>query len=69
MLRNLLIRGLVRRVLKKGGRGYRYRPTTELLAHLGITRMEDLPDYIKVKADLEAFEKHYKESEEDIQPE
>lgn len=57
ILRNLLIRGLIERnSLREGqGRGYSYSPTTDLLAHLGVAKIEDLPDYAKVKAELEAF--------------
>ncbi|HEU0080434.1 MAG TPA: SMC-Scp complex subunit ScpB [Candidatus Paceibacterota bacterium] len=57
ILRNLLIRGLVERSsLREGeGRGFSYAPTVDLLAHLGATRAEELPDYAKVKAELEAF--------------
>jgi segregation and condensation protein B len=43
-LRNLLVRGLVERV-EEGGRGYSYKPTLKLLHHLGITKIEDLPEY------------------------
>jgi segregation and condensation protein B len=64
ILRNLLMRGLVERMSEKedtlpaqaGGRGYSYKPTIELLSHLGVAKIEDLPDYARVKADLEAFE-------------
>jgi len=66
ILRNLLMRGLVERVSEKegeGGRGYSYRPTIELFSHLGVSKIEDLPEYTHVKADLEAFEKAAKEEE------
>lgn len=57
MLRALLTRGLVERVADpKGGRVPLYRPTFELLAHLGVARAEDLPDYASVRAELAAFE-------------
>lgn len=57
ILRNLLIRGLIERnSLKEGeGRGYSYSPTIDLIAHLGIAKTDDLPEYAKVKAELEAF--------------
>jgi segregation and condensation protein B len=57
IIRNLLIRGLIERVTEKEGqgRGFSYKPTIDLLAHLGVAKIEDLPDYAKVKADLEAF--------------
>lgn len=56
IIRNLLMRGLIERVSESGGRGFSYKPTLELLSHLGVAKIEDLPDYAKVKADLEAFE-------------
>ncbi|MDP1625064.1 MAG: SMC-Scp complex subunit ScpB [bacterium] len=67
ILRNLLVRGLVERVTEKdtskdgvsgqgSGRGFSYKPTMELLAHLGVAKVEDLPDFAKVKTDLAAFE-------------
>jgi len=60
ILRNLLIRGLVDRDTVKGvdggvGRGYSYSPSIDLLAHLGVAKIDDLPEYAKVKAELEAF--------------
>lgn len=57
MLRALLTRGLVERMPDpQGGRVPLYRPTFELLAHLGVARAEDLPDYASVRAELAAFE-------------
>ena len=58
ILRNLLMRGLVSRFLNpKDQRSYLYAPTFELLSFLGITRVEELPDFDKVKRELLAFEK------------
>lgn len=37
-------------------RGYSYKPTLALLSHLGVTKLSDLPDYEKVRAELAAFE-------------
>lgn len=57
ILRNLLIRGLVERSTNpKDQRSYLYAPTFELLSFLGITRIEELPDFDKVKRELVAFE-------------
>lgn len=57
IVRNLLIRGLIDRVTEKegNGRGYSYKPTIDLLAHLGVAKLEELPDFAKVKAEMEAF--------------
>ncbi|HVU06194.1 MAG TPA: SMC-Scp complex subunit ScpB [Candidatus Paceibacterota bacterium] len=63
ILRNLLIRGLIERIAETSGRngqpgqgrGYSYKPSIDLLAHLGVAKIEDLPDFAKVKAELQAF--------------
>jgi len=54
-VRALLSRGLVEK--REGqGREYRYGATAELLAHLGVTRVEDLPEYATIRGELAAFE-------------
>lgn len=60
ILRSLQTRGLVERITGENGeRSFLYRPTFELLAHLGINRIEDLPEYgefrIRVEESLEEF--------------
>jgi segregation and condensation protein B len=55
ILRNLLIRGLIERHEAEGERGYRYKPTLKLLEHLGITRLEELPQYEAAFKKLEEF--------------
>jgi len=55
-IRTLLARGLIERTSNPSdSREYLYRPTTELLAHLGLTRVEDLPNYDKIAATLTDF--------------
>jgi segregation and condensation protein B len=45
-LRALLMRGLVEKVPNPNdARGYLYQVTTEFLQHLGITKIEDLPEF------------------------
>lgn len=57
-IRTLLSRGLIERAGNpEDGREHLYRATTELLAHLGVTRVEDLPDYATISRDLAVFEK------------
>ena len=52
-LRNLLVRGLLERVRQVDSvRGILYQPTCELLRFLGITRLEELPDYRAVREKL-----------------
>ena len=53
ILRNLQIRGLVERIdNEKDRRSFLYRPTFELLQFLGVSKIEDLPEYEKVKAEF-----------------
>ncbi len=68
IIRNLLVRGLIERLTDKDsaggqGRGYSYKATIDLLAHLGVAKIEDLPEFAKVKAELEAFEQGMHESD------
>ncbi len=71
ILRNLLIRGLVERVTEKegAGRGYAYKPTIDLLGHLGVVKIEELPEYMKVKAEFEAFAAEAEKAEGEARPE
>lgn len=56
-LRTLLSRGLALRTENPSdSREYLYRPTAELLAHLGVSDLKNLPDYEKISEELAAFE-------------
>src|SRR3990167_8266479 len=56
-LRTLLARGLVLRAENPSdSREYLYRPTAGLLAHLGVSKTKDLPEYEKIVGELAAFE-------------
>jgi len=57
IIRNLLVRGLIERSEGKDARSFVYQPTFELLAHLGVSRKEDLPDFAAVQRDIEEFMK------------
>lgn len=61
ILRNLETRGLVERETK--GRGSEFRPTTELLRHMGIQEKTEMPDYANVMNALENFENQQQETE------
>lgn len=53
ILRNLQIRGLVEKITnEKDHRSFLYRPTFELLQFLGVSKIEDLPEFEKVKAEF-----------------
>lgn len=56
ILRALAIRGLVdRETDPKDERAYLYKPSIELLSHLGITDREKLPDFEKITSDISSF--------------
>ncbi|MES2985620.1 MAG: SMC-Scp complex subunit ScpB [Patescibacteria group bacterium] len=56
ILRNLLMRGLVSRVPDPTDeRSFVYTPSLDLLTHLGITKIEDLPDFEHVGTTLKSF--------------
>ncbi len=54
ILRNLLIRGLIEKVLDAtDNRKILYKPSFEILEYMNITSIEQLPNYIEVKSQLE----------------
>ncbi len=57
ILRSLLLRGLAERFPDPGRQNqYLYRPTFELLKHLGLDRREAMPDFEKFRSLMKAFE-------------
>lgn len=64
-LRNLLVRGLVERIENpKDARSYLYRISFDFLKHLGLTKIEDLPQYEEYRqekmGDLEEIKENAK---------
>lgn len=57
VLRNLTIRGLIEKYQEKEARIPKYRPTLKLMAHLGITKKEELPNFQKFKEEISKIEK------------
>ena len=58
ILRNLLIRGLVEKITSPNDqRSFLYKPTMALLTFMGLTKLEELPEYVSMRAQVEAFEK------------
>lgn len=56
ILRNLLMRGLISRIPDpQDERSFVYMPSLDLLTHLGISRIEDLPEYNQVLKTLQTF--------------
>ena len=68
ILRSLLIRGLIERIPNPADqRSYVYQPTADLLAHLGITRVDELPDYGTLAASLRSFAESSHEKTDDAE--
>lgn len=64
ILRNMLVRGLIEKIPNpKDQRSFLYKPTLELLSHLGTNKIEDLPEYEKVRNEIEAFKTTQGEAE------
>jgi len=56
ILRNLQIRGLVEKISNPTDhRSFLYKPTFELLQFLGLSKIEDLPEFEKVKAEFASY--------------
>ena len=56
IIRNLLMRGLIERIENpQEYRSFLYRITLDLLSNLGISKVEDLPEYENVRQDIESF--------------
>ena len=58
ILRNLVVRGLVEKTPNpEDERSFLYKPTLDLLSHLGVGSIELLPEYAKVREEIEAWKK------------
>jgi len=71
ILRNLMIRGLVEKISNpKDQRSFLYKPSFELLSYMGISKIEEMPEFAQVKIEIESFknseEKIKEESKDDI---
>jgi segregation and condensation protein B len=54
ILRNLLVRGLIEKVMDStDSRRVLYRPTFETLSYMGVTSIEQIPNYADIKAQLD----------------
>lgn len=66
ILRNLAARGLVERIPSAtDARSFVYRPSLQLLAHLGVREVNELPEYTEFREELAKAKKN--ESEEEKQ--
>lgn len=63
VVRNLLVRDLIAREIDPNDkRGFVYEASINLLAHLGVSKVEELPNFAEIKNQIADFEK-VKESE------
>jgi segregation and condensation protein B len=64
ILRNLMIRGLVEKIPNPNDqRSFLYKPTFDLLSFLGITKIEDMPEFASVKIEIENYKHKQDDSE------
>ncbi|MBI3019810.1 MAG: SMC-Scp complex subunit ScpB [Parcubacteria group bacterium] len=64
-IRALLVRGLVtRRRNEKGVRGFVYAPTIDTLSYLGVSRVEELPEFGIVREEIEKFRQEFQRDAE-----
>jgi segregation and condensation protein B len=70
IIRNLLIRGIVEKLENpRDSRAMLYGPTFSALEYMGVTKIEDLPQYSEIKATLESFSNERILDEELVKPE
>lgn len=64
ILRNLLVRGLIEKVVKPDDqRSFLYKPSFELLSYLAVSKIEDVPEYEKVKKEFEIINEQVSKDE------
>ena len=64
ILRNLLIRGLIEKVTDpKDERVFLYKPSFDTLSYLGVSKVEDLPEFVKVQEDIETWKQETAKTE------
>jgi segregation and condensation protein B len=69
ILRNLMIRGLVEKVSNpKDQRSFLYKPTFELLSYLGISKIEEMPEFLKAKEEIESYKSSVEQSNQQENP-
>jgi len=55
ILRNMVMRGLIERISVPESRSFVYKPTFELLAYLGVSGVEELPEYNLINTEIETL--------------
>jgi segregation and condensation protein B len=65
ILRNLMIRGLVEKVPNpKDQRSFLYKPTFEMLSFMGVSKIEDMPNYAEARNEIENYKNKQVSDEE-----
>lgn len=65
ILRNLMIRGLIEKVPNpKDQRSFLYKATFELLSFMGVTKIEDMPNYTEARSEIESYKNNQTQVEE-----
>lgn len=65
ILRNLLVRGLIEKIVKPDDqRSFLYRPTFELLSYLGLSKIEEAPEYDDIRKEFEIMKNNNSQSNE-----
>lgn len=68
ILRNLLVRGLIEKITKSDDqRSFLYKPSFELLSYLGVSKIEDIPEYENIKKEFEAINNKISDDEKNFQ--
>ncbi len=68
ILRSLLVRGLIEKV-EGSVRSTIYQPTFELLSYMGVSKIEDLPEYVSSNKAVEEFKNTSKEQSNEYEEE
>ncbi len=69
IIRNLLVRGLIeKKTDPKDSRTFLYSASFDLLAHLGVSEINKLPDFEKVQTELQNFKEQKQLSAEASKP-
>ncbi len=69
ILRSLMVRGLIEKVEDSTARSTTYRPTFELLSYMGVSKVEDLPEYEGIQSSVEEFKNTNKEESDGYEEE
>lgn len=65
IIRNLMIRGLIEKVPNpKDQRSFLYKPTFEMLSFMGVSKIEDMPNYTEARNEIEEYKNKQNVTEE-----